>query len=93
MVIINDIQSLISKRRTAVGWKSINEFWGRKSTPLRCINASSFGKVKETLSRHYANVINRPLPPTPINDDDDVTTVSHDLDAPEVSGHITTAKL
>ena len=80
MAIIDDIQSQIYERRTAAAWKSINEFRGRKSTPLSCIKASSIDQVKERLRQHYANVPNRPPPPSPINIDDDVITVSPDLD-------------
>ena len=71
MAIIDDIQSQIYERRTAAAWKSINEFSGRKSTPLSCIKASSIDQVKEELQQHYDNVLNRPPPPSPINDDDD----------------------
>ena len=93
MVIIDDIQSQIYERRTAAKWKSLNEFCGRKSTPLSCIAASLIDEVKEKLRQHYANVLNRPPPPSPINDDDDVVTVSPDLDPSRVTGPITTAEL
>ena len=67
------------ERRTAAAWKSINELCGRKSTPLRCIRASSIDQEKEKLHQHYANLLNRPPPPSPINDDeDDVITVTPD---------------
>ena len=93
MAIIDDIQSQIYERRTDVAWKSINEFCGRKSTPLSCIKASSIYQLKEKLQQHYANVLNRPPPPLLINDDDDVITVTPDLDASKVTGPITTAEL
>ena len=80
MAIIDDIQSQIYEHRTTAAWKSINEFCGRKSTPLSCIKASSIDQIKETLQQHYANVLNRSPPPSPINDDDDVITVMPDLD-------------
>ena len=41
VAIIDDIQSQIYERRSAAAWKSINEFCGRKSTPLSCIKACS----------------------------------------------------
>ena len=87
MSIINDIQSQIYERITAAAWKSINEFCGNKSTPLSCIKASSIDQVKEKPRQHYANVLNRPPPPSPISDD--IATVSSDLDPPEVTGPIT----
>ena len=95
MAIIDDIQSQIYERRTAaawksMAWKSINEFYRRKSTPLSCIKASSIDQVKEKLRQHYANALNRPPPASPINDDD-VITVSTDLDPSKVTGPITTA--
>ena len=93
MVIIDDIQSQIYEHRTAAAWKSINEFCGHNSTPLSCIKASSIDQVKEKLQQHYANVLNRPPPPLPINDDDDVITVTPDLDPSKVTGPITTAEL
>ena len=93
MAIIDNIQSQIYERRTAAAWKSINEFCGRQSIPLSCIKASSTDQVKITLRRHYANVLNRPPPPLPINDDDEVITVSPDLDPLKVTGPITTAEL
>ena len=93
MAIIDDIQSQIYERRTAAAWKSINEFCGRRSTPLSCIKASSIDQVKEKLRQHYANVLNRPPPPSPINDDDDVITVTPELDPSKVTGPITTAEL
>ena len=94
MAIIDDIQSQVYERRTAAAWKSINEFCGRKSTPLSCIKASSIDQVEEKLQQHYANVLNRPPPPLPINDDDDdVITVTSDLDPSRVTGSITTAEL
>ena len=71
----------------------INEFCGRKSTPLSCIKASSIDQVKEKHHQHYANVLNRPPPPSPINDNDDVITVTPDLDPSNVTGPITTAQL
>ena len=37
--------AIIYERRTAAAWKSINEFCGRKSTPLSCIKASSIDQV------------------------------------------------
>ena len=90
MAIIDDI---FYERRTAASWKSINEFRGRKSTPLSCIKASSIDQAREKRRQHYANVLNRPPPPSPINDDDDVITVSSDLDPSKVTGPITTAEL
>ena len=93
MAIIDDIQSQIYERRTAAAWKSINEFCGRRSTPLDCFKASSIYQVKEKLRQHYANVLNRPPPPSPINDDDDVITVAPDLDLSKVTNHITTTEL
>ena len=42
--------------------------------------------------QHYANVLNRPTPPLPINDND-VITVTPDLDPSNVTGPITTAEL
>ena len=90
MAIIDDIQSQIYERRTAAAWKSINEFCGRKSTPLICNKASSIDEVNETLQRHYAN---RPPPFSPKIDDDYVATVSPELDLPEVTGPITTSEL
>ena len=92
MVIIDDIQSQINERRTASARKSINEFCGRKSTPLSCIKASSIDQVKKKLRQHYPNVLNRPSPPSPINDDDDIVTVSPDLDPSKVTGPITTVE-
>ena len=80
LAIIDDIQSQIYERRTAAAWKSIHEFGGRKSAPLSCIKASSIDEVKETLRRHYANVLKRPHHPSSINDNVDVATVSPDLD-------------
>ena len=71
----------------------MNELCGRKSTPLSCINASSNDQVKEKVRQHYVNVLNRPPPPSQINDDDDVITVSPDLNTLRVAGHITTAEL
>ena len=93
VAIIDDIQSQIYERRTAAAWTSINEFCGRKSTPLSCIKASSIDQVKEKPQRHYANVLNMPPHPLPINDDDDVITVTPDLDPSKVTGPITTAEL
>ena len=93
MAIIDDIQSQIYERRTAAAWKSLNEFCGRNSAPLSCIKASSIDQVKEKLQQYYANVLNRPPPPLPINDDYDVITVTHDLDPSKVTGPITTAEL
>ena len=93
MAIIDDIQSQINERRTVAAWKSINEFCGSKSNPLSCIKASSIDQVKENLQQHYANVLNRPPPPLPINDDDDGITVTPDLDPSKVTGPITTAEL
>ena len=93
MAIINNTLSQIYERRTAAAWKSINEFCGRRSTPLSCIKASSIDQVKEKLQQHYTNVLNRPPPPLPINDDDDVITVTPDLDPSKVTGPITTAEL
>ena len=93
MAIIDDIQSQIYERRTAVAWKSINEFCGRKLTPLSCVKASSIDQVKKKVRQHYANVLNRPPPPSPINDDDDAITVSPDLDSSKVTGPITTVEL
>ena len=49
MAIINNIQPQIYEQRTAAAWKSINEFCGRKSTPLSCVKASSIDQVKEKL--------------------------------------------
>ena len=72
---------------------SINELCGRKSSPLSCIKVSSIDQVKEKLRHHYVYFRNRPHHPSPINDDDDVVTVSPDLDPPEVTGPITTAEL
>ena len=60
---------------------------------MRCIKASSIDQVKEKLQQHYANFLNRPRPPLPINDDDDVITVTPDLDPSRVTGPITTAEL
>ena len=91
MAIIDDIHSQIYERRTAAAWKPINGLCGRKSTPLSCIKASSMDQVKEKLRKHYANVLNRPPPPSPINDD--VVTVSPDLDPSKVTGPITTSEL
>ena len=93
MAIIDDIQSQIYERRRAAALKSINELYGRKSAPLICIKASSIDQVKEMLRQYYANVFNRPPPPSPINGGDDVITVSPDLDRSKVSGPITTAEL
>ena len=64
------------------------------SAPLSRIKASSIDQVKEKLRQHHAYVLNRPPPPSPINDDDhDVITVSPDLDPLKVTGPITTAEL
>ena len=93
MAIMDDIQSQNYEHRTAAAWKLINEFWGRKSTPLSCIKASSIDQVKEKLRQHYVNVLNRPPPPSPINDDDEVITVTLDLDPSKVTVPITTAEL
>ena len=93
MTIIDDIQSQIYERRTAAAWKTINEFCGRKSNPLSCIKASSIDQVKEKLRQHYANVLNRPPPPLPINDDDDVILVTPDFDPSKITDPITTAEL
>ena len=60
---------------------------------MSCIKASSIDQVKEKLQQYYANVLNRPPPPLPINDDYDVITVTHDLDPSKVTGPITTAEL
>ena len=66
---------------------------GHKSTPLSCIKASCLiDQVKEKLWQHYSNVLNRPLPPSPINVDD-VATVSPDLNPPNVTSPIATARL
>ena len=91
MAIIDGIQSQLYERRTAAAWKSINEFCGCNSTPLSCFKASSIDQVKEKLQQHYANVLNIPPPPLPINDD--VITVTPDLDPSKVTGPITTAEL
>ena len=72
----------------AAAWKSINEFYGRKSTPMSCIKASSIDQVKEKLRQHYANVLSIPPPPSPIKDDNNVITVSPDLDPSKVTGPI-----
>ena len=93
IAIIDDIQSQIYERRTAAAWKLINEFCGCKSTILSGIKARTIDEAKEKLQQHNANVVNRPHPPSPINDDDDVVTVSPDLDPPEVTGPIMTAEL
>ena len=93
MEIIDDIQSQIYEYRTTAAWKSINELCGRKSTSLSCIKAILIDQVKEKLRQHYDNVLSRPPPPLPINDDDDVAIVSPDLDASKVTGPITTAEL
>ena len=60
---------------------------------MSCIKASSIVQVKERLQQPYDNVLNRPPPLSPINDDDDVITVSPDLDSTKVTGPITTAEL
>ena len=60
---------------------------------MSCIKASSIDQVKEKVRQHYANVLNRRPPPSPINDDDDVITVSPDLDSSKVTGPITTVEL
>ena len=93
MAIIDDIQSQIYERRTAAAWKSINEFCGRKSTLLSCIKASSIDQIKEKPQQHYANVLSRRPPPLPISDDDDVITVTPDLDSSNVTGPIITTEL
>ena len=93
MAIIDDTQLQIYERRTAAAWKSMNEFCGHKSTPLSCIKASSIDQVKEKHHQHYANVVNRPPPPLPIKDDDDVITFTPDLDPSNVTGPITAAEL
>ena len=93
MAMIDEIQSQIYERRTAVAWKSLNEFYGRKSTPLSCIKAISIDEAIDNRRQHYVNVLNRLPPPSPINDNDDVITVSPVLDSPEVTGTITTAEL
>ena len=93
MAIIVAIQSQICERRTAAEWKSINEFCGRMSIHLSCVKASSIDQAKQTLRQHYANVLNRPPPPLPINDDDNVITVSPDLAPSNITGSITTAEL
>ena len=67
MAMIDEIQSQIFERRTAAAWKSTNKFCERKLTPLSCIKASSINQVKEKLRQHYANVLNRPPPPSQIN--------------------------
>ena len=43
------------------------------------------------LRQHYANVLNRPPPSSPINDDDDVVSTSTDLSPSNGTGPITTA--
>ena len=93
MVMIDDIQSQIYESRTAAASKSVNELYGRRSTPMSCIKANLIDQVKEKLRQHYGNVLNRPPPPSQINDDDDVITVSPDLDPSKVTGPITTAEL
>ena len=93
MAKIDDIQLQVYERSTAAAWKSINKFCGRKSTLLSCMKASSIDHVKELLRQHYANVLNRPPPPLSINDDDDVITVTSDLDPSKVTGPISTAEL
>ena len=93
MAIIDDIQSQIYERRIAAAWKTTNEFCVRKLTPLSCVKSCSIDQVREELRKHYANVLNRPLPPSPVNDDDDVITVSPDLDPSKVTGPITNAEL
>ena len=60
---------------------------------MSCINANWTDQVKEKLRQHYANVPNRPPPPSPINDDGDINTVSPDLDPSKVTGPITTTEL
>ena len=60
---------------------------------MSCIKASSIDQVNEKHHQHYANVLNRTPPPSPINDNDDVITVTPDLDPSNVTGHITTAEL
>ena len=92
MAIIDDIQSQIYERRTAEAWKSINMFCESKSNPMSCIKSSSIGEVKEKPRQHYSNVLNRPPPPSPINDYD-VVTVLPDLDPSNVIDPITTAEL
>ena len=54
-----EIDSHKSTNVETAAWKSINEFCGRKSTPLSCIKASFIDEVKEKLRQHYANVLNR----------------------------------
>ena len=93
MALVDDMQSQIYERVTAAAWKSINEFCVRKSTSLCCIKASSIDQAKEKPRKRYANVLNRPLPPLPINDDDDVITVTPGLDPSKVTGPITTVQL
>ena len=93
MAIIDEIWPQIYQRKTAAAWKSINELCGRMSTPFSCIKASLIDQAKEKLRQHYANALNRPPPPSPINDDDDVATVSPFLDPPEFTSPITTAEL
>ena len=70
----------------------MNEFCGRRSTSLSCIKSSSINKVTITLLRHYANVLSRSHLPSLINDNDDVATVSYDLDPSEITGLITTVE-
>ena len=60
---------------------------------MSCIKACSIDQVKEKLPQHHANVLKRPPPPSPINDDGDVITVSPDLDPSNVTGPITSAEL
>ena len=62
-------------------------------SPSSSIKASSIGEVKEKLSQYYANVLQRSPPPSLTNDDDDVDTVSPDMDTPMVTGPNTTAVL
>ena len=45
------------------------------------------------LRQHYANVLNRPPPPLPNIDDDDVITVTPDIEPSKVTFPITTAEL